>query len=158
MMDVAFQYVHAVGGLMSEKDYPYKAEANKSAVCRRPHSGGGGVATVNGCYDIEEGNQIDIREAVVTGGPLSIAIEADSRVFQLYTGGVINSPTCGTQLDHGVLLVGYGEEEDGLLYWRIKNSWGVEWGERGYFRLARSLREKDGGICGVAMQASFPVV
>merc|ERR1712110_1151393 len=86
--------------------------------------------------------------------PVSIAIEADKSVFQLYTSGVLTG-TCGTNLDHGVLAVGYGTE-DGTDYWLFKNSLGASWGANGYIKL---LRGKGGsGECGILKQASYPVV
>jgi len=91
--------------------------------------------------------------------PVSIAIEADKSAFQLYAGGVLNS-TCGTQLDHGVLVVGYGTDttsgSKAQDYWIVKNSWGATWGEAGYIRL---LRGKTGpGECGLKSDASYPIV
>jgi len=83
-----------------------------------------------------------------------VAIEADTRYFQSYSSGIIDSPSCGTSLDHGVLIVGYGEE-NGTKYWILKNSWSKSWGEEGYFRILRSDSTNDPGICGVAMDPSF---
>ena len=68
--------------------------------------------------------------------PVSVAIEADQREFQLYQGGVFDAP-CGTALDHGVLVTGYGTDEDGKDYWIVKNSWGPLWGDQGFIKLAR---------------------
>ena len=90
-------------------------------------------------------------------GPVSVAIEADKSVFQSYTSGVINSAKCGTNLDHGVLVVGYGSDTKDGDYWILKNSWGVTWGEKGFFRLAKS--DKTGpGICGLQEEPSQPTV
>jgi C1A family cysteine protease len=60
-------------------------------------------------------------------------------------------------LDHGVLIVGYGEE-DGIKYWLVKNSWGASWGDDGYIKIERSESVNDAGICGISMQPSFPIV
>jgi len=75
-------------------------------------------------------------QAAVAKGPVSVAIEADKLVFQSYTSGIISSTKCGTTLDHGVLVVGYGTQA-GQDYWLMKNSWGPTWGEKGYFKLLR---------------------
>ena len=93
--------------------------------------------------------------------PVAVAIEADQRAFQLYAGGVFDAE-CGTQLDHGVLVVGYGEAKNGtgtVPYWIVKNSWGAQWGDNGYIRLVRNLgpEGESPGQCGVAMQASIPI-
>jgi KDEL-tailed cysteine endopeptidase len=65
---------------------------------------------------------------------------------------------CNTELNHGVTVVGYGEDEDdeGTKYWIVKNSWGADWGEQGYIRMQRNVQAKE-GLCGLAMEASYPV-
>merc|ERR1711988_365750 len=92
----------------------------------------------------------------VSKQPVSVAIEADKSAFQLYKGGVLDSSGCGTQLDHGVLVVGYGTD-NGKDYWKVKNSWGSTWGEEGYIRM---LRGKGGeGQCGILSgPPSYPVI
>lgn len=81
--------------------------------------------------------------------PTSVAIEADKLVFQFYTSGIMNSANCGTNLDHGVLAVGYGTD-GGQDYYLVKNSWASSWGDQGYIKIANN---GDGnGICGIQME------
>merc|ERR1711964_329383 len=92
--------------------------------------------------------------SAVTQQPVSVAIEADKSAFQSYTSGVLQG-NCGTQLDHGVLCVGFGAD-NGVHYWKVKNSWGGSWGESGYVRM---LRGKAGsGECGILESPSYPTV
>ena len=84
-------------------------------------------------------------------GPVSIAIQADQYVFQAYTGGILNDEACGTTLDHGVAIVGFGSEgsQD---YWIVRNSWGAAWGDNGYFKMQRNVN-----MCGVQNCNSYPM-
>lgn len=79
-----------------------------------------------------------------------MAIDAGERSFQFYRNGIYDQP-CGKELNHGVLMVGYGPD-----YYLIKNSWGTTWGEDGYIRMKRD-RKNDEGICGIRMSASYPI-
>jgi C1A family cysteine protease len=89
-----------------------------------------------------------------TGGSCQ---KCSARYFQSYSSGVLTSTSCGTTLDHGVLVVGYGTE-NGIDYYLVKNSWGTTWGDKGYVKIARSSSTNDPGICGIAMDPSFPSV
>jgi KDEL-tailed cysteine endopeptidase len=149
LMDSAFFYV-IDNGLCTESAYPYTASGS---VCK---SGCASAVSVKSCSDVPANNQVALKSAVALG-PVSIAIEADTRTFQLYSGGVITGSACGTNLDHGVLIVGYGEE-NGIKYWLVKNSWSDTWGDGGYVKIERSESTNDAGVCGVAMQPSFPIV
>ena len=148
LMDNAFEYV-IDNGICSEDSYPYTGTTGECSSCFSYFS-------PTSCSDVAMNNQVDLKKAVALG-PISIAIEADTFLFQSYSSGVITSSACGTNLDHGVLIVGYGEEND-VPYWLVKNSWGQDWGLDGYVKILRSEDTNDAGICGVAMQASFPVL
>ena len=147
LMDYAFQYV-AAKGIELESVYPYTA---KDGTCK--YSSGSVVFKNTGFTDVPSKNN-DALASAVTLQPVSIAIEADQSAFQLYTSGVLNSKACGTNLDHGVLVVGYGTSgtQD---YWIVKNSWGASWGEAGYIRIAKQSGS-NAGICGIALAASYP--
>ena len=88
-------------------------------------------------------------QAALAKQPLAVSIEADTRVFQSYSSGVLNNTACGTNLDHAVLTVGWGTDASAGDYWLVKNSWGTTWGEKGYIRLAIV---NGAGICGVQME------
>ena len=157
LMDNAFKYVFD-NGLCSEEEYPYTSgkEPTVKTTCNSAtcHSS---ISAV-GCSDVAKNNQLALKEAVALHGPVSIAVEADTKIFQFYSGGVVTDiALCGQNLDHGVLIVGYGIE-NGLKYWLVKNSWGEGWGDGGYIKLGRSDSADDAGVCGVAKQASFPLV
>merc|ERR1711904_409980 len=94
-------------------------------------------------------------DAVSNVGPVSVAIEADQMSFQLYSSGVLTG-NCGTNLDHGVLAVGYGTDS-GSDYWKVKNSWGSTWGDQGYIMLQRG-KQQNGGQCGILLSASYPTL
>ena len=63
---------------------------------------------------------------------------------------------CGIDLDHGVLAVGYGREDD-LDYWIVKNSWGEKWEEDGYSKMERNVANTTSSKCGIALHASYPI-
>jgi len=92
-------------------------------------------------------------KAALAQQPISVSIEADKAVFQLYTSGVFDSSACGTNLDHAVALVGYGTQA-GQDYFILRNSWGTSWGEQGYMKIANTGNGV--GICGVLSDPLYP--
>jgi hypothetical protein len=149
-VDLAFKYLEGQVAC-TESSYPYEG---KQGTCNVTECEIGIPAgSVTGYYDVPSNDEKALMEAVAQQ-PVSVAIEADQRVFQVYTSGILKK-ACGDSLDHGVLLVGYGTE-DGVDYWKVKNSWGTSWGEDGYVRLERGV--KGAGKCGIKADASYPEV
>ena len=150
LMDYAFEFIINNGGIDSEEDYPYKASDGRCDQYRKNAR----VVTIDGYEDVPENDEKSLEKAVANQ-PVSVAIEAGGREFQLYQSGIFTG-RCGTALDHGVTAVGYGTE-NGVDYWIVKNSWGASWGEEGYIRMERDLATSATGKCGIAMEASYPI-
>ena len=151
-MDDAFQWIQKQGGLCSESDYPYHSGTGNSGSCAKkcqPVKG----SQVKSYVDVNA-TESELKAAVAKQ-PVAIAIEADGFGFQLYHSGVYTGK-CGTNLDHGVLLVGYGTD-NGQDYWLVKNSWGDSWGDSGYIKIERG-KSQEGGQCGILLSASYPVL
>jgi len=146
LMDNAFKYVMA-NGLCTEAAYPY---TGKDGTCKKTSCTVSTNSKISNYKDVAHnegalGSAADIE-------PISVAIEADQSGFQLYKSGIFCG-ACGTTLDHGVLVVGYGEDASGANpYWKVKNSWGTSWGEAGYIQMCRNSDK-----CGIANEPSYPL-
>lgn len=150
LMDYAFQWIQENEGLCAEADYPYTSGGGTSGTCQSSCTPVEGSAPSK-WTDVDQ-TDAAMMEALNVG-PVSIAIEADESNFQYYSSGVLTA-SCGTNLDHGVLAVGYGTM-DGTDHYRVKNSWGTTWGDEGYIYLERGSSQT-GGQCGMLMAASYP--
>ncbi|KAF6212413.1 hypothetical protein GE061_012935 [Apolygus lucorum] len=149
LMDNGFAYIKANNGIDTEASYPYTGEDGTCAAKKSDIA-----ATVTGHVDIESGSESNLQDASATVGPISVAIDASSYDFQLYESGVYDESDCSTtELDHGVLVVGYGTDS-GSAYWLVKNSWGTDWGINGYIQMSRNKDNQ----CGIATEASYPLV
>jgi hypothetical protein len=152
LMDNAFDWISRNGGLCTEADYAYTGkDGTCKTTCERVSE-----STVKSYVDVATSDDAAMMAALAQQ-PVSVAIEADQRDFQLYRSGVFTG-SCGTTLDHGVLAVGYGTE-NGVDFYKIKNSWGSGWGDEGYIRIGRGGEYNKGdGQCGVLLSASYPVL
>ncbi|XP_048848521.1 cathepsin K-like [Brienomyrus brachyistius] len=149
-MTDAFKYISTNKGIDSEKAYPYVA---KDQACA--YYASGKAAMCRWYKEVESGNERELRVAVGRVGPVSAAVSSLLDTFRFYKRGVYNDPRCSADdIDHAVLVVGYSFTCWGKKYWIIKNSWGTDWGMKGYMRLARNLNN----ICGIATMASYPII
>lgn len=154
-MDNAFLFDENSTGICSEEEYPYvghkrwlKGCASAKGLCTTVEH-----TRVKGFIDID--NTVEALMEALVYQPVSVAIEADQRSFQLYKSGVYDDPECGNNLDHGVAAVGYGTSEDGVDYFVVRNSWGETWGDAGYVKLARQSPTVN-GTCGILTWPSRP--
>lgn len=149
LMDNAFAWIERNGGLCSESQEPYVSGSGRMPKCSKctvvPNS------APKKYTDVE--HKPTSLKAAVAQQPVAVAIEADQFAFQFYGGGVLKG-RCGSRLDHGVLVVGYGTDK-GTEFWKVKNSWGPTWGMKGYINLQRE-KSVNGGECGILMSASYP--
>jgi len=151
LMDQAFDYVIKNGGIDTEASYPYTAQDSSTCNFNKANVG----ATISSYVDIPSGNESALITAIATVGPISVAMDASLPSFQLYHKGVYSPTGCSSsQLDHGVLAVGYDMTNTEQKYYIVKNSWGKTWGMEGYFWMARNKNN----MCGIATAASYPLV
>jgi len=165
-MDSAFITEEGWDGLCSWEDYPYDAPDHPDLLaCKRTNCTSVEGSEVKRFVDLSpsEGEPCsdDDLHAALTRQPVSVAVDASDLAFMFYKSGILDQ-TCGANLDHGVLAVGYGEDKHGKRFWIIKNSWGETWGEDGYLRIARFSSDDDSapkeGQCGIFMMGSYPEV
>jgi len=139
-------YTHSA---MTEESYPYEA---LNGVCREDEEASTGVRTTS--YVTVPFDDVPQMKEALALNPLNLSIYASAPSFRSYTSGILNDPTCGNVHNHAVLLVGWGIEND-VEYWTVKNSWGPDWGESGFIRIA--ITDGD-GICGTQMWPIYPIV
>jgi len=144
-----YEYVEDKG-IETEDVYPYKGEVQTCAYNKS------NVAFKISGYESVEPENNDALAIAVSQQPVSVMVEVLSEEFQLYKSGILNSPWCGTMVNHSVLVVGYGRQ-GGLDYWIVKNSWGESWGDKGYIKIFRE-HGKNPGVCGIATVGFYPVV
>lgn len=142
----AFKYAES-DPLELEKDYPYTAKTQKCKSVKSKE-----IVAVESYKRVPKKSVAQLKAAVAVQ-PTCVSVDAANLHFQMYTGGILDTDKCGHDLDHAVTAVGYGNEA-GKEYLIVRNSWGADWGEKGYIRMAI---DKDGdGVCGVLLDSSRP--
>ena len=127
LQERAYSYVKRAGGQEQESDYPYTSGVDGStSSCSSDSSKY--VLTVADYANIN--GETDMANYVLATGPVSIDVDAST--WSTYTGGIMS--TCPTQINHAVQAVGVDTSSNG--YWKVRNSWGEDWGESGFIRLS----------------------
>jgi cathepsin F len=150
LMKDTIEWIKSNGGIMAEKDYPYKGKKGLSCK-KKPEkyvdlkvTGFKRLGSTAEIFDCVDENQI--KEFLYENGPLIAAV--NGMFLQDYIKGILDYPSdiCSSAyINHGVLIVGYGTEgSTNMDYWTVKNSLGKDWGESGYFRIRRGA-----GTCGI---------
>ncbi|XP_041823343.1 cathepsin S-like [Melanotaenia boesemani] len=144
----AFQYVIKNNGISSDDAYPYVGKHDECKYQPKHRA-----ATCSGYGFLPKGDETVLKMGLATIGPISVAIDASRPKFLFYRHGVYRDHTCTHNVNHGMLLVGYGTER-GEDYWLVKNSWGKHFGDEGYIKMARNRSNQ----CGIALYACFPIM
>lgn len=146
----AFEYAET-HGIETVEDYPYQADKGGSWKCR--YDASKGKVTDKGYKNLVKGSSFDFKKQLLDG-PVSTAVAADKEAFMFYKGGIIQADCDGQYPDHGIAAVGYGVEK-GVEYIILKNTWGENWGEKGFVRVQNIDGE---GMCGVNKYAVYPIM
>ena len=161
-----FKYIKAAGGLDSQESYPF---SQQESICRFTRENV--TAKVSGFVAVQSHDEAVLKDAVANVGPIAAAMDAGSEYFQFYSRGIfdhdVDCQRDKQHLNHAVTVVGYGSDyADNMRdtndrngstsydYWIVKNSWGVQWGDSGYIKVARNRDN----LCGIASDALYPLM
>tara|TARA_Y100000389_G_scaffold202550_1_gene248154 strand:- start:757 stop:1560 length:804 start_codon:yes stop_codon:yes gene_type:complete len=144
----ALRWIKNNKGICLEEDYPYDPKYGHFPCCKKCETvvRGTGNIIVKRIFPLE----YQLEKAVIEQ-PIAVGIDASTREFQFYQGGVFTGD-CGSNIDHGVLVVGFGSGDDGINFWKVKNSWGTDWGMNGYILIEKNYTIP-GGKCGIHKDA-----
>jgi C1A family cysteine protease len=150
----AYSWIMSNGGLATADSYgPYLMADD---FCRATSSSVNRQLKLSGYVNVSINDETALMDALVNHGPISVAIDASHSSLSFYSSGVYYEPECKNgpnDLDHAVLLVGYGTDATGGDYWIIKNSWSTHWGDQGYVKMSRKNNN-----CGVETSPTYAII
>ncbi|XP_054778208.1 P34 probable thiol protease-like [Prosopis cineraria] len=148
----AFEYVIRNDGISEENSYPYE---DQQGTCRANMQNGGRVVKISSYTKVQQSD--DALLCATAQQPITVSM--DATYLQFYKEGIFEGENCemgSTYTNHAVLIVGYGSQ-DGKDYWTVKNSWGQNWGQNGYFFITRNTNSPT-GVCAINTNAYFPSI
>jgi len=149
LVEYAYHYLE-YQPLETETQYPYTAKNGKCVQQAQT-----GDVKLTNFVDVQRFSPVALAQGL-TLGPVSVGVNAANLAFKMYKSGIIKKG-CPTDIDHAVLAVGYGTES-GTDYWLVKNSWGADWGDNGYFKVLRDMTKNDAGMCGIQQTPCYPIL
>lgn len=158
-------------GVACESTYPYEMyTASTSAsdeydadlsTCKTITSDEVAVSWTSNVSDyrvVKPNSENALLRALLTG-PISANMDASGSGFRHYSGGIYDASDClsdGKEVNHAVVIVGFGETDAGDKYWVVRNTWGTMWGENGYMRITRDVTSTH-GPCNLYLYSTYPV-
>ena len=134
----------------TEAGYPYNGRDTN------PCNSANGTGPNSYSYEYIKANNLRALQDAINTQPIAVNLASSSLAFRSYASGIFNDYSCGVENDHYVTAVGYGTDTtNGMSYFILKNSWGTNWGEQGYMRIA-SLSGV--GLCGMLKHPSYVTV
>uniref|UniRef100_A0A8C8VMP3 Peptidase C1A papain C-terminal domain-containing protein n=1 Tax=Pelusios castaneus TaxID=367368 RepID=A0A8C8VMP3_9SAUR len=147
-MTRAFQYIINNNGIDSDASYPYTAQ---NGTCH--YNPATRAATCSKVIELPYADEAALKDAIANIGPVAVIIDAKQPTFFLYKSGVYDDPLCTHDVNHAVLVIGYGTL-NGKDFWLVKNSWSTYFGDKGYIRMSRN----NGNQCGIASYGCYPQI
>ncbi|RHY08522.1 hypothetical protein DYB36_012634, partial [Aphanomyces astaci] len=135
-------------GVCTEESYPYTSGKGQTGTCQ--------ASCTKKKLSIGKTKNTSGERSLMTvleSQPAAAYVESANAVWRNYKGGIV-SQCPGAETDHAVTVVGYGTSTSKDEYFKIKNSWGAQWGDKGYIYLKRGMNEK--GVCNIAEAISYP--
>ncbi|XP_065346156.1 cathepsin L-like proteinase [Cloeon dipterum] len=137
-------------GIAREEDYPY---THVQGVCQCKEKGCSDHPKILKILQLRSKSEEELKMVVAFLGPVAFNFDGGMNTFLYYNGGVYSKSNCRAHYQfHSMVIVGYGTE-NGQDYWLAKNSWGHNWGEKGYIRIARNKNN----YCGIANNVFLPM-
>lgn len=148
IMHEAYKWVQSNGGVSLLSNLKY--DNSKTTCLANTNKFSLGLDTQNYYLNLSSSSIDQLKNILNTKGPISVGINADK--LQLYKTGIYSCAP-NVSINHAVTIIGYGSS-DNTDYWIVKNSWGQNWGQNGYFYLAQDTTKN----CGLNNYAVQPIL